>query len=194
MLKQIYFRKQSNDSAGPARHLPAMLVGGAGAGLLGLLLATAACSSDSKSDSSTAGKGGTSTSSAGGSADGGAPDSGGSSSGGSSTGGSSKGGTAAGGTATGGSAAGGTATGGTASGGATGSGGGIWGCVEAGGSCICQNNTDKQHESVCTATYECCFTLPFAGAIRCQCQDPGNTKCEAPAGSGAEVVDKCPPP
>jgi hypothetical protein len=184
MMAQIRLRT-SLSHRGSALHR--LRVGAVGPGLLGLLLAIGGCSSDASSS----GAGGSST--GGGSAEGG-KSSGGSSTAGSSAGGgagdsgSSSGGSSSGSTSTGGEPSGGSASGGNASS------AGIWGCVEAGGVCVCQNDTDKQHESVCAATYKCCVTVPFAGAIRCQCQDPGTAKCEAPAGSEAKVVDKCPPP
>jgi hypothetical protein len=194
-MRQIHFRTGAGHSASPARNLSATLVGVAGIGLVGLLLATTGCGSDASSSGGSAGKGGSASSMGGSTADGGKP-SGGSSMGGSTAdgGATDNAGSTSGGSTLGGSSTGGKPAGGSPSGGDTGSGGGIWGCVEAGGACICQNNTDKAHESVCTGTYKCCVTVPFAGAIRCQCQDPGNQKCEAPAGSGAKVVDKCPPP
>jgi len=178
MMKQIYFRTSSSQVAGPARNPPAMLVSLASTGLIGLLLIGSGCSSDSTSSGS-GGQGGSPTSTAGTSADGGK------SSSGASTGGS---------TADGGATAhAGSSLGGSASAGETSSGGEIWGCIEAGGVCICQNDTDKAHESVCTGTYKCCATIPFAGATRCQCQDPGTTKCVDDPANNVKVVAKCPP-
>jgi hypothetical protein len=182
--------------------------------LTGLVATAAACSSDSTDDpakggtsasgsanggtaSSTAGKGandagkasgtgGTVAEGAGGEpASGGAPENGG--------------GAAAGTTGNGGSSSGTAGSGGASAG----SGGGgalpgndVWNCVEAGGSCICQNNGDAQSANVCTGEYKCCFALPLGAATRCQCQDPGASKCSDLAGvfgPSGKVVDHCPP-
>ncbi len=119
-------------------------------------------------------------------------------------GGASSGGTSSsGGAASGGSASGGAATGGaSASGGATGTGGAgagdkTWACVEAGGSCICDDDAqpDSTDPKACTGTYPCCFTAHLGPVTRCQCQDPGGSACsDLAAYLGGEVFETCPPP
>lgn len=108
------------------------------------------------------------------------------------------GGTAAAGASDGGSPSGGSSSG---VGGSAGSGNGatlpgddVWNCIEAGTSCICQNNGDPKSANSCTATYKCCFTIPLGTTTRCQCQDPYSSKCSDLASfNSGKVVDHCPP-
>lgn len=188
------------------QHVGLFLTAGA---LVGLVSSAAACSSDSNNDpakggasAAGSGSGGTSSTSAGtgtndagkandnggtgnvagsDAASGGAPDE--------------SGGTAAGGNSQGGS----SATAGSSSGGSdsgTMPGDDNWACVEAGGSCICQNNANPKDANSCTGTYKCCFAVPLGASTRCQCQDPYTSKCEDLAHAltkDGKVVDHCPP-
>ncbi|HVY32596.1 MAG TPA: hypothetical protein VHB79_38935 [Polyangiaceae bacterium] len=191
------------------RHLGLLLAAGA---LTGLFAGAAACSSDSSDDSaaggssaSGSGSGGTSSSSGGDNNN----DAGKASNSGGTT--SNNGGTTAGGNAAaggepdngGGTASGGTSHGGTSSAAGSSSGGSStlpgddnWACIQAGTSCICQNNSNPKDASVCTGTYKCCFAVPLGASTRCQCQDPYTSKCEDLAhalSSDGRVVDHCPP-
>lgn len=200
----------SKQASSTFSHLGLLLTATAVASLLG---AAAACSSDSSDGPATGGtsasgssSGGTSSNNAGeGNSDAGkASNTGGSGSG--ATGGDTasggmpdeNGGTAAGGKNSGGSSSGGKDSGGSSSGGSSSSnlpGDDNWACVEAGGSCVCQNNSNPKDASVCTGTYKCCYAVPLGASTRCQCQDPGTSKCEDLAhffGPDGKVVDSCP--
>lgn len=179
--------------------------------LTSLLASASACGSDAKDDpgkggssaagsshggtSSTAGKGSSGGTKSGGSAGSAEqPTLGGASEGGASSDDGGSGGNAE---SSGGSSAGtGGSSGGSGSGDGTLPGNGVWNCIEAGTSCICQNNGDPKSTNVCTGTYECCFAVPLGESTRCQCQDPGTSKCSDLAGvfgPTGKVVDHCPP-
>ena len=104
--------------------------------------------------------------------------------------------TATGGTSSDGGRGGSAGTSGTAGTAGTSSTATDWACVEAGGACICQSNSGSQGgQTVCTGTYNCCYTLPVASFTRCQCQTLDEASCKAFDNSdyGTAVVDHCPP-
>jgi hypothetical protein len=71
----------------------------------------------------------------------------------------------------------------------------VWACIEGGTSCICQSGALPRDASICAKTYPCCFTAPLGAVTRCQCQDPGQSKCsDLAAFTGGTVVTTCPPP
>jgi hypothetical protein len=205
----------SKQASSTLSKLGLLLTASAVAGLFGT---AAACSSDSSDDPAKGGSSASGSSSGGTSANGAgesnndagtASNNGGTASnnGGTSTGGDTasggmpdeNGGTAAGGKNQGGtSSSAGSSSGGSSSGGSSSSnlpGDDNWTCVEAGGSCICQNNANPKDANSCTGTYKCCYAVPLGGSTRCQCQDPGTSKCEDLAhffGPQGKVVDSCP--
>jgi hypothetical protein len=166
--------------------------------LLAGLASTAACSSDSGGDSSTnGGSAGTSSNTGGSSA--GTKNEGGSTAGtknegGSTAGTKTEGGGDSGGNSSSGGSGGGLPVAGSAGTSAAGSSGtSYWACIEAGGACICQNNSDAAHESVCMQTYMCCGTIPVGSATRCQCQNDA-TFCKDNPDYNIKHVASCPPP